>query len=161
MRDPRSKIVDLDEAVKRARAWRESGLTVGATNGCFDILHRGHCEFLARCRREFCDRLIVLMNSDASVRALKGPDRPVFSQADRAYVLACLEAVDLAMVFDGARCARELRAIAPNLYLKSADWRDVQDISERMALDEAGATCIWLRPLPGYSTTRILSRTES
>ncbi|MDX9981615.1 MAG: adenylyltransferase/cytidyltransferase family protein, partial [Lentisphaeria bacterium] len=98
MRAPESKIMDL----AAARVWRESlraeGRRLAMTNGCFDLLHRGHAEYLARAR-ERADALLVAINSDASVRAIKGPTRPVVAEQDRAFLLACLESVDAVLVF--------------------------------------------------------------
>jgi len=159
MRTPHVKIITL----AAAKAWREvlrrDGNLVVVTNGCFDVLHAGHCDLLYRARN-FGDGLVVLLNSDASVRGLKGPTRPVHPEAARAYVLASLSAVSWVVIFDGPDCATALRALAPDVYAKSSEWITSQDPAEKQALADGGSRVEWLDPLPGFSTTRILTRMQ-
>ncbi|MBV8593190.1 MAG: D-glycero-beta-D-manno-heptose 1-phosphate adenylyltransferase, partial [Caulobacteraceae bacterium] len=115
------KIVARGEMAATASAWRAQGLKVGFTNGCFDILHPGHIAYLAEARR-WCDRLIVGLNTDRSVRAAKGPGRPVNSLEARALVLAALSAVDLVTPFDEDTPLELIRAARPDLLVKGADY---------------------------------------
>ena len=97
MSDTAQHILSLEEAVKWRNEMKEKGFTVAVTNGCFDLLHRGHAVYLAAARKE-ADALLVLVNSDASVRALKGPERPLQNEEDRAFLLCSLKAVDKAVI---------------------------------------------------------------
>ena len=109
--------LSLDEAVRRREEWRKRGLRVGFINGCYDLLHPGHVSLLKSAAAE-CDRLIVAINSDASVRRLKGPSRPVQDERSRAYVLGALSAVDLVVVFDEDTPAETIAALKPDLLVK-------------------------------------------
>jgi len=152
-------MITLEAAVEwrqRLRGERENTLAV--TNGCFDVLHRGHMYPLldAHCVAE---KLLVLVNDDESVRALKGPGRPIMPAADRAWMLACLQPVDVVVIFSGTDCADELRALAPDVYVKSREYAgENQHEGERLALEEVGATTIWSRPVDGYSSTALFRR---
>lgn len=156
MRNPQAKILTLDQAV----AWREalrrhSSADLVVTNGCFDLLHRGHCDLLYAARKRG-DALLVLLNSDSSVKALKGPERPIVHQADRAFVLASLGAVSAVVIFGGERCAEEVAALAPDIYIKGGDYTPGGlDPSERAALDACGARIECLGP-PTHSTTELV-----
>ena len=130
------------------------------TNGCFDLLHPGHVDLLARARA-LGDGLLVGLNSDASVRRIKkdakGPKRPLNSQAARAYVLAGLEAVDFVVVFDEDTPLELIRAVQPQVLVKGGDWtRD--KIVGREVVEEAGGQVVSLPLLPGYSTTGLIAR---
>ena len=128
------------------------------TNGCFDILHRGHLEYLQR-SAALGDLLVVAVNSDASVRTLKGPDRPLHQEQDRAYALACLRFVDAVFVFPGPRLDGEIRRIAPDIYTKAGDYTiDSLDPGERQALLESGTEIHILPFVAGHSTTAVLGR---
>ena len=145
-----------------AVAWRETlraaGKKLVVTNGCFDLLHRGHAEYLAR-SRALGDALLVLVNSDASVRALKGPSRPVVDEFSRALLLCSLRAVDAAVIFDAPRCHRELAALAPDIYVKGGDYTVEQlDPDERAALFAAHTKIVFQPFVDGFSTTRLLDR---
>ncbi|MDN2565457.1 D-glycero-beta-D-manno-heptose-7-phosphate kinase [Aquibium sp. A9E412] len=115
------QVVNADAAARLVAAWRREGLTVGFTNGCFDILHAGHVSLLQSARRA-CDRLVVGLNSDASVRRLKGAGRPVNGERDRAFVLAGLAAVDLVVVFGEDTPLALIRRLDPDLLVKGADY---------------------------------------
>ena len=119
-RNPADLILTLEAACRFRESLRREGKQLVVTNGCFDILHRGHAEYLHEARA-LGDAMIVLINSDASVRALKGPERPIIDQYNRAYMLAALESVDGVVIFDGARCDRELAALAADRYVKGGD----------------------------------------
>lgn len=157
-RDPQSKIMTLEQALKWREALRVSGKTLTVTNGCFDLLHRGHAEYLLKAA-SLANKLLLLVNSDASVRALKGPSRPVNGEADRAYLLACLSFVDAVVIFDGKRCTRELETLTPNVYAKGGDYTlDSLDEEERAALLAAKSRIVFIPFVPGYSTTQTLEK---
>lgn len=160
MTDPAAKIMSLEEAVRWREQLRREGLTVSTTNGCFDLLHRGHAEYLLAASR-LADKLIVLINSDASVRALKGPTRPVNCEYDRAYLLGCFSFIDAVVVFDGKRCAAELDAIKPDAYAKGGDYTiGTLDPDERAALLDAGTKISFIPFVPGHSTTGMLEKAK-
>lgn len=156
---PRTKIfTGCESAVRWRNSLRASGRKLVVTNGCFDLLHRGHAEYLLAAR-QLGNALLVLVNSDASVRALKGPTRPVNHEYDRAYLLASLACVDAVLVFNGARCAAELDRLAPDIYAKGGDYTlDTLDASERAVLLKHGAEVRFLPLATGYSTTQTLRR---
>lgn len=131
------------------------------TNGCFDLLHAGHVRYLKQARA-LGDALAIGLNSDQSVRELKGPGRPVNPQDDRAEVLAALGAVDYVVVFDGKRATDLLREVRPHVYAKGGDYTpDTLDAGEREALDFARARIEILPLVPGRSTTGILGRART
>lgn len=134
-----------------------SGLdTVVFTNGCFDILHPGHVDYLARARA-LGSRLVVGLNSDASVTRLKGPGRPVNDQASRALVLAALECVDHVVVFDEDTPLELIRKVRPDVLVKGGDW-SVDKIVGRDLVEARGGRVLSLPLLPGHSTTAIIER---
>ncbi len=131
------------------------------TNGCFDLLHVGHVRYL-QAARALGDALVVAVNGDESVRALKGPSRPVNSEQDRAEVLAALACVDAVTIFHEERVSEVVRAIRPHIYAKGGDYTiDSLDAGERAALAEVGAEIRILPLVPGKSTTSILARWKS
>ena len=143
-------------------AWRDSldrdGRRLVFTNGCFDILHVGHVRYL-RQARELGDALVVALNSDESVRALKGPGRPVNPEADRAEVLLGLRGVDAVVAYDEPRCTRLIRTIRPHVYVKGGDYTpESLDAEERIALGDVGAAIHIVPLVPGRSTSAILDR---
>ena len=156
--DPAEGILTLAEACRWRAGLRRAGLRLVVTNGCFDIMHRGHAAYL-REAREVGDALLVLVNSDASVRALKGERRPIIGEADRMYMLCALKAVDRAVLFDSPRCDRELAALTPDFYVKGGDYTPEKlDPAERAALEAAGTTLVFKPFIPGFSTTSIVER---
>jgi len=156
--EPSSRIFSLVQLlILRAQAAAD-GRRVVLTNGCFDLLHRGHLTYL-RQSAALGDLLIVAVNSDASVRALKGDDRPLNHEQDRAYALACLRSVDAVFIFPGPRLADEITAIKPDFYTKAGDYSlDTLDPSERTALEAAGVEIVFLPFVAGHSTTSHLQR---
>jgi D-beta-D-heptose 7-phosphate kinase/D-beta-D-heptose 1-phosphate adenosyltransferase len=150
------KVVTPAAAAEAAERWRTRGYKVGFTNGCFDLLHPGHVHLLEQCRA-MCDRLIVGMNSDASVKRLKGPTRPANGEAARAAVLAALTSVDLVCLFEEDTPLAILNLIKPDVLIKGADYtretvvgaREVESWGGKVALAEL---------LPGHSTTATLAR---
>ena len=146
----------LDE---RLADWRRHGQRIGFTNGCFDLLHPGHVKILAGARAT-CDRLVVGLNSDASVRRLKGEGRPVQDARARAEVLAALEAVDLVIVFEEDTPLKLIERVRPSVLVKGADYR-VEDVVGRDIVEAHGGQVVLIELVPGQSTTRIVERTRS
>jgi len=110
-----------DEAKKQIYDWKLSGQKIVFTNGCFDILHRGHVEYLTEAKA--CgDKLVTALNSDSSVRSLKGEARPIQSQEDRAVILDALESVDLVVIFDQETPAKIIKTLLPNVLVKGGDY---------------------------------------
>jgi rfaE bifunctional protein nucleotidyltransferase chain/domain len=130
------------------------------TNGCFDLLHVGHVRYLQHARA-LGDALVVAVNGDESVRALKGPSRPLNCEEDRAEVLAALGCVDAVVVFHTERVTDLVRAIRPQVYAKGGDYTvESLDPGERAALAEAGSEIRILPLVPGRSTTALVGRME-
>ncbi|MFT4150187.1 MAG: D-glycero-beta-D-manno-heptose 1-phosphate adenylyltransferase [Paracoccaceae bacterium] len=136
--------------------WRAEGLRVGFTNGVFDLLHRGHLQTLRAARRQ-CDRLIVGINSDASVRRLKGPTRPVQDEDHRAEVLAAMEVVDLVVIFDEDTPLDLIQTCAPDFLVKGGDYR-AEDVVGHDFIRSRGGRVIIVPILDGYSTTAQVAR---
>lgn len=137
-------------------AWKQEGLRVGFTNGCFDILHPGHVKVLTAARAA-CDRLIVGLNSDASVRRLKGADRPVQDERARAEVLAALEAVDLVVIFEEDTPIDLISRITPSVLVKGGDYTREQVVGHEV-VEAAGGTVVLVEILKGFSTTALVHR---
>ena len=136
--------------------WRREGLRVGFTNGCFDILHPGHVKVLTAARGA-CDRLIVGLNSDASVRRLKGQGRPVQDERARAEVLAALEAVDLVAIFEEDTPVNLITAIKPSVLVKGGDYTREQVVGHEI-VEAHGGEVLLVDILPGFSTTSLVAR---
>ena len=143
----------LDE---RIADWRAHDLRIGFTNGCFDILHPGHVQVLTKAR-EACDRLVVGLNSDASVERLKGEGRPIQNVNARAHVLAALEAVDLVVVFEQDTPIELLRRIRPKVLVKGSDYRP-EDVVGRDLVEADGGQVVLVDLVPGHSTSAIVRR---
>lgn len=135
---------------------REEGRRVVFTNGCFDLLHPGHVSYL-RAARALGDALVVGLNSDASVERLKGPERPVVSQEDRAAVLVALESVDAVVVFEEDTPVRLLRELKPAVYVKGGDYR-IEDLPEAEVAAQIGTEVKILPFEPGHSTTALIEK---
>jgi len=156
--NPVSHIYDLKDILAYRERAAADGLRVVLTNGCFDLLHCGHANYL-RQSASLGDILIVAVNSDASVRALKGPHRPLNSEGDRAYLLESLSCVDAVFIFSGPRLGAEIRLLRPDIYTKAGDYTpDTLDPSERAALDEVGTEIRILPFVEGHSTTSLIHR---
>jgi len=152
----RQKLVSLRAAAARRGSARRARKRVVFTNGCFDLLHAGHVEYLEQARRQG-DLLIVGLNSDASVRRLKGADRPLQPARDRARVLAGLEAVDLVVVFGEDTPAKIVRALRPDILVKGADWKPGTIVGAD-TVEQDGGRVVRVRLMPGISTSAIVSR---
>jgi D-beta-D-heptose 7-phosphate kinase/D-beta-D-heptose 1-phosphate adenosyltransferase len=155
---PEEKIV-FDWAVldERLAEWR--GLRIGFTNGCFDLLHPGHIKLLSETRAQ-CDRLIVGLNSDASVRRLKGDGRPVQQAHARAEVLAALQAVDLVVIFDQDTPLELIGRVRPKILAKGGDYRREEVVGHAL-VEEDGGQVILIDLVPGFSTTRIVRQSRA
>ena len=148
-----SSISSLAETRALRDRLQAAGRRLVFTNGVFDLLHAGHVRYLAQARA-LGDALVVALNSDESVRALKGPSRPLNTAADRAEVLLGLRSVDAVVVFDGERCTAAITAIQPHVYAKGGDYTpDSLNREEKAALDAADTTLHILELVPGRSTT--------
>lgn len=151
------KVVSAPDALEaRVAEWKRQGLRVGFTNGCFDILHPGHVKVLTAARAA-CDRLIVGLNSDASVRRLKGADRPVQDERARAEVLAALEAVDLVVIFEQDTPIDLITRITPSVLVKGGDYSREQVVGHEV-VEAAGGTVVLVDILKGFSTTTLVHR---
>ena len=154
------KIMTLSEAAEWRAELRKLGKKLALTNGCFDLLHRGHAEYLLAAR-ESADALIVLLNSDESIRRLKGPSRPICTETDRAFMLACFEFIDAVVVFGSERCDGEIATIAPDVYVKGGDYTvEKLDPGERSALSGCGAEFRFIPFVPGCSTTALIEKSR-
>ena len=151
-----TKVVDLEGSVERAARWRQKGLTIGFTNGCFDLLHPGHVSLLAQARAA-CDRLIVGLNSDASTRRLKGEGRPVQSEAARAAVLASLANVDLVAVFGEDTPLKLIEALRPDVLVKGADYARDEVVGADL-VERHGGRVMLVELAPGHSTSDTIER---
>jgi rfaE bifunctional protein nucleotidyltransferase chain/domain len=151
-----SKILSQTQARTRVRAARRRGERVVFTNGCFDWLHVGHARSLEQARR-LGDRLLVAVNSDASVRRLKGSERPLVPARQRAELLAALACVDWVVIFRQDTPAALIRALRPDVLAKGGDWpRD--RIVGREDVESWGGRVVRLRQVPGISTSRLLAK---
>ena len=156
--DFREKILDAVALPAWREALRAQGRTLAATNGCFDILHAGHVNYLQAARNE-ADALIVGLNSDRSTAELKGPNRPIHTEGDRAAVLAALESVDAVFIFDDLRATNFLQIAQPDVYIKGGDYTvDQLPAEERAIIQAQGGRITVLGHLPGKSSTEIARR---
>jgi D-beta-D-heptose 7-phosphate kinase/D-beta-D-heptose 1-phosphate adenosyltransferase len=146
----------LPRALEEIERWRLRGLRVGFTNGCFDLLHPGHIALLRQARAA-CDRLIVGLNSDASVGRLKGPNRPVQSEASRAEVLSSLTSVDLVVIFEEDTPLELIAAIRPDILVKGADYR-VEEVVGGDIVQSYGGKIILAELVAGQSTTATIKK---
>jgi D-beta-D-heptose 7-phosphate kinase/D-beta-D-heptose 1-phosphate adenosyltransferase len=154
---PEEKIIfDWSVLDDRVAEWRAQRLRIGFTNGCFDLLHPGHIKLVTEARAA-CDRLIVGLNSDASVRRIKGKDRPVQNEQSRAEVLAALEAVDVVVIFPQETPMDLISRVKPAVLVKGADYR-VEEVVGRELVEADGGTILLVPLLPGHSTTGIVER---
>jgi rfaE bifunctional protein nucleotidyltransferase chain/domain len=148
--------LSLEDAARLRARWREQGRRVAFNNGCFDLLHPGHVSLLEQARAE-ADALIVAINSDASVREIKGPSRPVIPQEERAEVLLGLDAVDAVVVYEEPTPLRVIETLLPDVLVKGADWA-LDQIVGREEVEAAGGRVVQVPLVAGRSTTKILER---
>ncbi len=151
-----AKVTPLDELAAQVEAWRRQGLKVGFTNGCFDILHRGHVAYLAQARG-WCDRLVVALNTDASVRRLKGEGRPVNDLDSRAVVIGGLASVDRVTSFDAPTPLALIERLRPDVLIKGADYTREGVVGGDL-VESWGGVVRLAEFRDGYSTTRTIER---
>jgi D-beta-D-heptose 7-phosphate kinase/D-beta-D-heptose 1-phosphate adenosyltransferase len=151
-----NKLRSLEEAADIAAQARKSGKRVVFTNGCFDLLHRGHVHVLRRAKAAG-DLLIVGLNSDRSVKSIKGPTRPILPETDRAELIAAMEMVDYVVLFDDADPYRLIAAIKPDVLAKGGDWRVEKIIGSDVVARNGGRVEV-IPYLQGFSTSEIIER---
>src|SRR4030095_5087499 len=155
------KLKTTGELAQIRETMQAEGRRLVLTNGCFDLLHVGHVRYLQQARK-LGYALVVALNSDASVRTLKGPTRPIMSEQDRAEILAALECVDFVTTFPATRVTDVIEAIRPHIYSKGGDYTvETLDKGERAALQAAGAEIRILPLVAGKSTTGIIKKLNS
>jgi len=148
-----NKIVTLQQTCEQVRAWQDQGFEVVFTNGCFDILHHGHIEYL-EAARGLGDRLVIGVNSDASTQRLKGDSRPINGEHSRAYLLASLSFVDLVTVFEEDTPAELINAVLPDILVKGGDYAEEEVVGGDVVKAHGGKVVI-LQYKEGFSTTSI------
>jgi len=151
-----SKILSIDQLLLERERLRKEGKHVVLTNGCFDILHPGHVRYLDQAK-SLGDSLIIAINSDRSVRELKGPERPIMSENERAEILAALGCVDFLTIFDDPTPLRIISILLPDILVKGGDW-NVDQIVGRAEVEAAGGRVISLPFSEGYSTSDLVER---
>ncbi len=150
------RVLDQQDIVRLVSAIRKQVKSIGFTNGCFDILHVGHVRYLCAAK-SMVDVLIVGVNSDESVRALKGPQRPIIPDVFRAEVLSALRCVDYVTIFSDITAERIVEAIKPDIYFKGGDYTpDVNSLPESAIVRSYGGRVVILPYQEGFSTTHIL-----
>jgi len=150
------KLKTLDELIKIAAQARRNGKSVVFTNGCFDLLHRGHVHVLRQAKAAG-DLLIVAINSDQSVKAIKGPTRPVAAEMDRLELIAAMEMVDYVILFDEPDPSKLIAAIKPNVLAKGGDW-GADGVVGADIVEREGGRVLLVPYLKGYSTTEMIER---
>jgi D-beta-D-heptose 7-phosphate kinase/D-beta-D-heptose 1-phosphate adenosyltransferase len=150
------KVLSLRAFLRERNTLRRQGKTLVFTNGTFDILHRGHVEYLSKARA-LGDALIVGLNTDASIRRIKGPQRPINTQADRARVLSALAAVDYVVLFGDDTPRRLIERILPDILVKGADWK-IGDIVGKDIVERNGGVVKTIRLTRGRSTTNVIHK---
>ena len=158
IRDPASKIMTYEQAIAFRQQLHDRGGKLVVTNGCFDVLHRGHVEYLSKSRLEG-DALLVAVNGDASLRAVKGPTRPIVCEEDRAYLIASLECVDAVVVFPNQKPLDLFEQVPPDIYVKGGDYtEETTDREEYVVLKAVGAQFVFIPFVAGRSTTNVIDR---
>jgi rfaE bifunctional protein nucleotidyltransferase chain/domain len=150
------KIKTLEEVVRIRQQLRAQGKKLVFTNGCFDILHLGHVRYLTQARA-LGDALVVGLNSDESVRALKGENRPIVPEGERAEVMSALACIDYVFMFDDLTPQRVIDAIVPDILVKGADW-GISEIVGRETVEKAGGIVCNIPIVEGTSTTNIIQK---
>lgn len=151
----RVKVLTLEAMLEARRQLKAAGKRLVFTNGCFDLLHVGHLSLLSFARGQG-DALVVGLNSDASVRRAKGPQRPIIPQAERALVLSALESVDFVVVFDADEPLALIEALLPDVLVKGEDWAHY--VCGREAVERAGGRVVLAPMAAGHSTSAIVAR---
>lgn len=154
-----SKVLERPELMRTREALRRQGRSVVFTNGCFDLLHPGHVRYLAEARA-LGDALIVALNSDRSVRVLKGEGRPILNEQERAEVVAALQSVDYVIIFDEETPRKLIGELLPDVLVKGGDWA-LDEIIGRDEVESAGGRVLSLPYVQGSSTTDIIERIKN
>jgi D-beta-D-heptose 7-phosphate kinase/D-beta-D-heptose 1-phosphate adenosyltransferase len=150
------KVIHRDELEERVRLLKGQGKKIVFTNGCFDFLHVGHIRYL-KAAKALGDVLIVAVNSDCSVRQIKGPSRPIVPEKERAEVLAALACVDMVTIFDEPDPMVTIRSVMPHVLVKGADWAEDAIVGKEV-VEQAGGKVVRIPVTEGVSTSRILAR---
>ena len=152
----KSKIYTLSELIEQSKIWRSKGDKIVFTNGCFDLVHRGHVEVLAN-TADLGDRLIIGLNSDTSIHKLKGEKRPVIDENSRAILLASLQFIDAIVLFSEATPYQLIEAILPDILAKGGDYK-VEEITGHELVLRNGGEVILVPFIDGFSTTNIINK---
>lgn len=149
-------VLPLSQLARLVRRLRRQGKRIAFTNGCFDLLHIGHLAYLEQIKKQ-ADILVVAVNSDASVRGLKGTGRPLVTARERARLVAALKPVDFVTVFSGATPLKVIRALRPDLLAKGGDWKEDRIVGSEFVKSYDGRVAV-IPYVAGHSTTRLLKR---
>ncbi len=150
----KNKIKDLDTLIKTVSLQKKEGKKIVFTNGCYDLIHVGHIRCFQESKK-LGDKLIVALNSDRSVRTLKGPNRPIIPEEERAEIVAAMESVDYVTIFDQDNPLEIIAAVKPDILVKGGDW-SLDTIVGRDIVESYGGKVLPLPLVPGVSTTRII-----
>ena len=152
----KSKIYTLPKLVERSKIWRGKGEKIVFTNGCFDLVHRGHVEVLAN-TADLGDKLIIGLNSDSSIQKLKGENRPIIDENSRAILLASLQFIDAIVLFSEDTPQKLIETIVPDILAKGGDYK-VEEIAGHEVVLENGGSVILVPFIDGFSTTNIVDK---
>ncbi|HDD44463.1 MAG TPA: D-glycero-beta-D-manno-heptose 1-phosphate adenylyltransferase [Candidatus Desulfofervidus auxilii] len=152
----RDKIISWEQLKEEVKKWQTSGLKVVFTNGCFDLLHIGHIRYL-QAAKKYGDKLIVAINSDRSVREIKGKRRPIISENERAEIVAALDCVDRVVIFDEPTPLSLINFLQPDVLVKGADWPEEKIVGREVVLAKGGKI-IRIPVVEGISTTEIIKK---
>ena len=150
------KVLNRQELLDKIKKLNLQRKTIGLTNGCFDLLHTGHIKSIEEAKHN-CDCLVVLVNSDTSIKQLKGETRPIIKEADRAYTLSSLIYVDFVCLFDETSPLKLIELIKPDIYFKGSDY-DLNELPEAVAVKSYGGRVENLKLIEGYSTTKLIEK---
>jgi len=156
VQDIKSKIYILPELVEQSKIWKSNGEKIVFTNGCFDLVHRGHIEVLAN-TADLGDRLIIGLNSDSSIQQLKGENRPIIDENSRAILLASLHFTDAIVLFSEDTPQKLIETIVPDILVKGGDYK-VEEIVGHELVIENGGSVILVPFIDGFSTTNIIDK---
>lgn len=150
------KICSLEEAIIKLDEWKLRSEKIVLTNGCFDLIHKGHIQLLSNAS-DLGDRLIVALNSDISIRKLKGKSRPIFDQSSRSILLSALEFIDLVILFDDITPRQIISELSPDILVKGGDYNP-EDIVGHNIVKERGGDVVIISLVEGFSTTKTIDR---
>jgi len=151
-----AKIMELEELKNKIEQKKEAGELIVFTNGCFDILHVGHIRYLKKAA-SLGDKLVLAVNSDSSVKELKGGSRPFVSESERLEMLAALEMIDYLILFSEINCKNLLQEIRPQIYVKGGDYR-IEDLPEAETVYDYGGKIVLITEVKGKSTTNLIEK---